>query len=87
MIDFWLQYKQINRGAKKFCVTTSRGMRKVMDSNPRHGWRMRNLGYDHHAIHTGPLIRRESVYANDTMEARKHVFNIQPVMAYISPGN
>ena len=38
--------------------------------------RMRNLGYDHHAIHTGPLIRRESVYANDTMEARKHLFNI-----------
>ena len=27
--------------------------------------RMRNLGYEHHAIHTGPLIRRESVYAND----------------------
>lgn len=27
--------------------------------------RMRNLGYDHHTIHTGSLIRRESTYAND----------------------
>ena len=34
--------------------------------------RMRNLGYEHHAIHTGPLIRRESVYANDLIEERKH---------------
>lgn len=24
-----------------------------------------NLGYRHHAIHTGPLIRRESIYSND----------------------
>lgn len=38
--------------------------------------RMRNLGYGHHAIHTGPLIRRESVYANDRVEDRKHLFNI-----------
>lgn len=38
--------------------------------------RMRNLGYDHHAIHTGPLIRRESTYANDMVESRKHLFNI-----------
>lgn len=38
--------------------------------------RMRNLGYDRHAIHTGPLIRRESVYANDMIETRKHLFNI-----------
>lgn len=38
--------------------------------------RMRNLGYEHHAIHTGPLIRRESVYANDLVEDRKHLFNI-----------
>lgn len=38
--------------------------------------RMRNLGYDHHAIHTGPLIRRESVYANDQMENRRHLFHI-----------
>ena len=38
--------------------------------------RMRNLGYEHHAIHTGPLIRRESVYANDLVEERKHLFHI-----------
>ena len=30
--------------------------------------RMRNLSYDHHAIHAGPLIRRESTYANDMIE-------------------
>ena len=24
-----------------------------------------NLGYPQHAVHTGPLIRRESEYAND----------------------
>ena len=35
-----------------------------------------DLGYHRHAIHTGPLIRRESVYANDMMEQRKHLFNI-----------
>ena len=34
-----------------------------------------NLGYQHHAIHTGPLIRRESVYSNDLIEDRKHLFN------------
>lgn len=38
--------------------------------------RMKNLGYGHHAIHTGPLIRRESVYANDKIADRKHLFNI-----------
>ncbi len=38
--------------------------------------RMRNLGYEHHAIHTGPLIRRESVYANDLIENRRHLFNV-----------
>ena len=38
--------------------------------------RMRNLGYPHHAIHTGPLIRRESVYENDLVEDRKRLFNI-----------
>lgn len=38
--------------------------------------RMRNLGYAEHAIHTGPLIRRESVYANDMVETRKHLFNV-----------
>lgn len=38
--------------------------------------RMRSLGYEHHAVHTGPLIRRESVYENDHIKARKHLFNI-----------
>ncbi len=33
------------------------------------------LGYPPHAIHTGPLIRRESVYAEDLMTARKSLFN------------
>ena len=33
------------------------------------------LGYPFHAIHTGPLIRRESVYAGDLMAARKSLFN------------
>lgn len=34
-----------------------------------------NLGYPQHAVHTGPLIRRESVYANDLVEDRKRLFN------------
>lgn len=33
-----------------------------------------NLGYPHHAVHTGPLIRRESVYSNDFVESRKKLF-------------
>lgn len=36
---------------------------------------MINLGYHNHAIHTGPLIRRESVYSNDLVEDRKRLFN------------
>lgn len=36
---------------------------------------LQNLGYNNHAIHTGPLIRRESVYSNDPMEDRKRLFN------------
>lgn len=35
----------------------------------------RNLGYRQHAIHTGPLIRRESVYTNDHMDERRKLFN------------
>ncbi len=35
-----------------------------------------NLGYPNHAIHTGPLIRREGIYLNDFIEARKHLFHI-----------
>ena len=34
-----------------------------------------NVGYQNHAIHTGPLIRRESVYSNDLIEERKRLFN------------
>ena len=33
-------------------------------------------GYPVHAIHTGPLIRREGVYKNNTVEERKHLFNV-----------
>ena len=34
-----------------------------------------NLGYEIHAIHTGPIIRRESFYANDLREQRRALFN------------
>lgn len=34
-----------------------------------------NLGYQNHAIHTGPLIRRESIYSNDLVDDRKNLFN------------
>ena len=33
------------------------------------------LGHKNHAIHTGPLIRRESTYKNDLIEERKYLFN------------
>lgn len=36
---------------------------------------LRNLGYTQHAVHTGPLIRRESVYKNDLVENRKQLFH------------
>ena len=36
---------------------------------------LQRLGYPNHAIHTGPLIRREAVYANDTVGNRKKLFN------------
>lgn len=42
---------------------------KIFDSH------LLNLGYQNHAIHTGPLIRRESVYSNDLTENRKRLFN------------
>ena len=38
--------------------------------------RAANNGYTNHAIHTGPLIRRENVYINEQMEDRKHLFNV-----------
>lgn len=34
-----------------------------------------NLRYKNHTIHTGPLIRRESVYADDLIVERKGLFN------------
>ena len=36
---------------------------------------LRNLGYTHHAVHTGPLIRREQFYVNDLIEDRKRLFS------------
>ena len=36
---------------------------------------MNYLGYLQHAIHTGPLIRREAIYSNELMENRKRLFN------------
>lgn len=36
---------------------------------------LNTLGYHDHAIHTGPIIRRESVYVNEQMEERKKLFN------------
>ncbi len=36
---------------------------------------VKNLGYNPHAIHVGPLIRRESVYDCYLMEERKRLFN------------
>lgn len=33
------------------------------------------LGYPNHAVHTGPLIRRESNYETDLTENRKKLFN------------
>ena len=38
--------------------------------------RAANEGFSEHAIHTGPLIRRESNYEFDTSTERKHLFNI-----------
>lgn len=35
-----------------------------------------NLGYPHHALHAGPLLRREADYVNLTMEERKKMFNL-----------
>ena len=36
---------------------------------------LERLGYPQHAIHTGPIIRKESFYQNDLMETRKSLFN------------
>lgn len=36
---------------------------------------VKNLGFSEHAIHTGPLIRREAMYSNLYIEERKKLFN------------
>lgn len=47
-----------------------------ISANIRHfEMHLQNLGYSHHAVHTGPLIRRESVYSNDHIGIRKSLFN------------
>lgn len=35
-----------------------------------------NIGYTHHAIHAGPLIRRENDYEDLSIEERKKLFNL-----------
>ncbi len=35
-----------------------------------------NLGYPRHALHTGPLIRREADYIHLTIDERKRLFNV-----------
>ena len=35
-----------------------------------------NIGYPHHAIHAGPLIRRENDYEDLSIEERKKLFNL-----------
>lgn len=36
---------------------------------------LETIGYPKHAIHTGPLVRKELFYKNDLMETRKALFN------------
>jgi len=36
---------------------------------------LKHLGYEPHALHTGPLIRKESFYKNELMQIRKSLFN------------
>ena len=47
----------------------------ISDNIVKFEYHLRNLGYAQHAVHTGPLIRRESVYINDLAEKRKRLFN------------
>ncbi|MBQ3182573.1 MAG: DUF3800 domain-containing protein [Clostridia bacterium] len=50
----------------------SRDIDTYIDALDEH---VRNLNYDPHAIHVGPLIRREPIYQHDLMEDRKRLFN------------
>ncbi len=36
---------------------------------------LKEIGYEKHFVHTGPLIRREKEYENELVETRKHLFN------------
>lgn len=36
---------------------------------------LHNLNFDFKAVHTGPIIRREEIYKNMTMEERKRIFH------------
>ena len=36
---------------------------------------IRNLGYESHTLHTGPIIRREGNYINRTVDERKKLLN------------
>ncbi len=45
---------------------------KNLDDIEKH---IANWGYPNHAIHTGPLIRRENPYKEDLRENRKSLFN------------
>lgn len=49
----------------------------INDSINNYKRHIQNLGYKKHAVHTGPLIRRESIYKNDNMETRRQLFNAQ----------
>lgn len=46
----------------------SKGIRVLEDH-------LQNLGFEPHTIHTGPLIRRESIYIYEQMENRKKLFH------------
>ena len=37
--------------------------------------RVASYGFPNHAIHVGPIIRREKIYKNELMENRKSLFN------------
>lgn len=47
----------------------------IQDSISALEWHVINLGYRKHAIHTGPLIRRESIYSYESREKRRKLFN------------
>jgi hypothetical protein len=48
----------------------------ISDHIQAHEEHVSRLGYPNHALHTGPLIRREADYEYSLMEERKHLFNV-----------